>query len=86
MYLELQLVCALPALQTAEGAALWGQLLGGLLKALEQRRLEQENGVGEAPENHEDVAEENQVICIFLLCSCMPGPSAAISNFLLDGL
>ncbi|EIE27359.1 Cse1-domain-containing protein [Coccomyxa subellipsoidea C-169] len=55
-----KLVCELPALQTAEGAALWGQLLGGLLKALEQRRLEQENGVGEAPENHEDVAEENQ--------------------------
>jgi hypothetical protein len=59
---ELQVVCELPALQTAEGAALWGQLLSGLLKVLEQRKLEQENGVGDVPDNLEDLAEENQVI------------------------
>lgn len=59
---ELQVVCELPALQTAEGAAVWGQLLSGLLKVLEQRKLEQENGVGDVPDNLEDLAEENQVI------------------------
>ncbi len=60
--MQTQVVCELPELQTAQGAPVWGQLLAGLLKGLEQRKLEQENGVGDVPDNLEDLAEENQVL------------------------
>ena len=63
---QMQVVCELPELQTAQGAPVWGQLLAGLLKGLEQREVELGNGVGDVPDNLEDLAEENQVLIQFL--------------------
>ena len=54
-----QVLCELPALQTAQGAAAWGQLLQATLKALEQRS-EQESAQEAPPEALEDIAEETQ--------------------------
>lgn len=54
-----QVLCELPALLTAQGAAAWGQLLQATLKALEQRS-EQESPQDAPPEALEDIAEESQ--------------------------
>ena len=56
---HVQILCELPGLQTAQGAAVWGQLLQATLKALEQRS--EQDGAHEAPaESLEDIAEESQ--------------------------
>ena len=55
----MQVLCELPALLTAQGAAVWGQLLQATLKALEQRS-EQETAQEAPPEALEDIAEESQ--------------------------
>lgn len=65
------MLCELPQLQTAEGAALWGQLLSATLKALEQRNLERQNGAADVPDTLEDLAEENQVLPFLPLYSSM---------------
>ena len=55
----MQVLCELPALLTAQGAAVWGQLLQATLKALEQRS-EQDTAQEAPPESLEDIAEESQ--------------------------
>ena len=55
----MQVLCELPALLTAQGVAVWGQLLQATLKALEQRS-EQETAQEAPPEALEDIAEESQ--------------------------
>ena len=54
-----QVLCELPGLLTAQGAAVWGQLLQATLKALEQRS-EQEGAQEAPPEALEEIAEESQ--------------------------
>ena len=59
MISHVQILCELPGLQTAQGAAVWGQLLQATLKALEQHS--EQDGAHEAPaEDLEDTAEESQ--------------------------